>query len=126
LRLQCADVTVRGEVDDLTPLYDRARVLVAPTRFGAGIPFKVHHAAAHGLPVLATPLPAAQLGWTDGDELLVGADPAQLAAQACRLHEDEALWTALRHRALDRVTRDCAPGEFRRRLSDVLARCMAS
>ncbi|MGH7212906.1 MAG: glycosyltransferase, partial [Acetobacteraceae bacterium] len=35
-------VTLRREVADLTPVYDRHRVFVAPTRFAAGIPYKVH------------------------------------------------------------------------------------
>ena len=40
---------VLGSVDDLTELYGRARVFIAHTRFAAGIPFKLHHASAHGL-----------------------------------------------------------------------------
>ena len=42
-------VVALGLVDDLRPHYDSHRIFVAPTRFGAGIPLKVHHAAAAGL-----------------------------------------------------------------------------
>jgi hypothetical protein len=37
------------------------RVFAAPTRYSPGIPLKVHDAAAHGLPVVRTPLMAEQL-----------------------------------------------------------------
>ena len=39
-------VEVVGSVDDLSPYYERARILVGPTRFGAGIPIKILEAAA--------------------------------------------------------------------------------
>jgi len=54
-------VTLRGPVTDLTPLYDSHRVFVAPTRFAAGVPYKVHEAASFGLPVVATDLLRRQL-----------------------------------------------------------------
>ncbi|EQD45096.1 glycosyl transferase family protein, partial [mine drainage metagenome] len=66
-------------IDDLSALYARARVFVAPTRYAAGIPHKVHEAAAKGLPVVITPLLAEQLGWTHDAEVLVGATPSALA-----------------------------------------------
>src|SRR5205085_959485 len=45
-RLEGESVEVLRKVDDLTPLYDRARLFVAPTRFASGIPLKVYEAAA--------------------------------------------------------------------------------
>src|SRR5262249_16660025 len=63
---------VLGFVRDLTEFYDSARVFVAPVRYAAGLPHKVHESAARGLPVVATPLLAAQLGWQDGMHVAVG------------------------------------------------------
>ena len=63
-----------GPVDDLAPLYLGSRIFVAPTRFAAGIPRKVHDAASQGLPCVVTPLLAEQLSWCEGKEVLVGAD----------------------------------------------------
>lgn len=34
-----ARITLRGAIADLTPLYDRHRVFVAPTRYAAGLPY---------------------------------------------------------------------------------------
>jgi GT2 family glycosyltransferase len=112
-------IDVLGAVADLTPLYDRARVFVAPTRRAAGLPHKVHAAAAAGLPVVATSLLAAQLGWRD--ELSVADEPAAFAAAILALHDDAARWQAQRERASAAITRDCDPARFSATLAAALA-----
>jgi GT2 family glycosyltransferase len=113
-------VQVLGRVDDLRPLYDAARLFVAPTRFAAGIPMKIHGAAAAGLPVAATGLLAGQLGWTDGRDLMVG-DTAEAFAQACaHLYTDARTWNAVRAAALARLARDTDPQIFERTVADAL------
>lgn len=111
-------VRLLGAVPDLAPLYGRARVFVAPTRFAAGSPMKVHEAAAHGLPVVATSRLAGQLGWTD--ELLVADDPQAFAEACARLYQDADLWKSTRARALAAVGRDCSPQAFAATVRDVL------
>jgi len=105
-------IRILEQVEDLVPLYDQARVFVAPTRFAAGIPHKVHEAAAHGLPAAVTPLLAAQLGWRSGYELLQGDTASAFAAACARLYADGALWQKLRTAALQRVAEDCDPIRF--------------
>jgi GT2 family glycosyltransferase len=111
-------IAVHERVDDLTPYYDRARVFIAPTRAGAGLPYKIHHAAAHGLPVVTTSLMAQQLGWRD--ELSIADDAADFAAAIEALHDDAALWSRRRQAALERVATDCAPEPFARGLVEAL------
>ncbi len=115
-------VTLLGAVADVAPLYEQHRVFIAPTRFAAGLPYKLHEAAAFGLPAVATSLLAGQLGWADGNELLAAdpADPAGFAARVVRLYRDEALWLALREAALIRVAQDAAYEPFRAALNRVL------
>jgi GT2 family glycosyltransferase/glycosyltransferase involved in cell wall biosynthesis len=100
-----ARITLRGAVTDLVPLYNQHRVFVAPTRFAAGIPYKVHGAAAHGLPVVATELLRQQLQWQDGMEILAADhdDPARFARQILSLHRSEALWQEIRLGAFTRL-----------------------
>lgn len=112
-------VVFTGRLDDIDRLYDQCRVFIAPTRFAAGIPRKVHDAAAHGLPVVCTSLLATQLGWRDEQELLVADDPEQFAAQCCRLYRDEALWQRLRRNALLAIQRDCSPEAFRQAVEKI-------
>jgi hypothetical protein len=47
-------VRLLGHVPDLDPLMARARVFVAPLRFGAGVKGKIGEALAYGLPVVTT------------------------------------------------------------------------
>lgn len=115
-------VSVHADVEDLTPLYEGARVFVAPTRFGAGIPLKVLDAAARGVPVVATPLVARQLEWNDGSELLVAETPVEFASAVARLCADRALWTRTRDVARARVERDHNPKRFSAAIADAL-RC---
>lgn len=113
-------LTLLGRVPDLTDLYDKARVFIAPTRYAGGIPHKIHEAAAHGLPVVATPLLAEQLGWRDGDDLLVGGTPEAFAEQIVRLSTDDALWETVRANALRRIETECDPAAFRARVRAIL------
>jgi glycosyltransferase involved in cell wall biosynthesis len=110
-----------GAVADLAVLFDRYRVMVAPTRIAAGIPHKVHAVAALGVPVVTTDIIAALLGWTPGEDLLASSDPAEFARLCVRLHDDAALWHRVREAALDRVAAECSPGAFRATVREILA-----
>lgn len=116
-------VSFLGKVDDLAPVYAQARVFIAPTRFAAGIPTKVVEAAAYGVPVVATPLLAEQLGWADGAQLLSGADAAGFAAACGRLYREPALWSQVREGALARVRADHEPGAFVATMRGILQDC---
>jgi len=113
-------VRILGPVDDLRELYDRARVFVAPARYAAGIPHKVHEAAAHGLPCVVTPLLAAQLGWHDACEVGVGSDSQSFAARCLWLYEEKDAWQRLRRNALNRVKEECSAEAFEEKLEGIL------
>jgi GT2 family glycosyltransferase len=119
-QLSKLDVHLAGEVEDLTALYNSCRVFVAPTRYAAGIPHKVHEAAARGLPSVVTPLLASQLGWADGRELLVGNDAEAFAAACVRLYKNPDLWDAIRANALQKVESNCSPEAFAEQLRKVV------
>jgi len=119
---QASRVILAGPVETLAPLYDRHRVFFAPTRFAGGIPFKLHEAAAHGLPIVTSDLLAAQLGWTGGIELLTAptTDPAAFAHQLVRLYTQEPIWQSLRAAALTRLAAENTFDLYRNRLSQIL------
>ncbi len=102
-------VALCGEVADLTPLYGSHRVFIAPTRFAAGIPYKVHEAASFGLPVVATELLRGQLGWENGRDLLAApaADPKAFAGRVLQLYLSDEEWQKIREGATRRVSHDC-------------------
>ena len=109
-----------GKVPDLAPLYNQARIFVAPTRYAAGIPQKVCEAAASGIPVVSTSLIAQQLGWTPGEDLLVGDSADELAQRCVQLYTDPALWECIRDNSASKVTKDCSPDVFNTRLANLL------
>jgi len=119
-------VDLVGAVRDLQPLYDAHRVFVAPTRFAGGLPYKLHEAASHGVPIVATALLAAQLGWQDGEDLLgvPDLDADAFARAIARVYDDEALWARMRSNALARIERDCHPVAFVETLDAILHQAM--
>jgi GT2 family glycosyltransferase/glycosyltransferase involved in cell wall biosynthesis len=121
---QHSRITLRGTVADLVPLYDQHRLFVAPTRFAAGIPYKVHGAAAHGLPIVATTLLQRQLEWHDGTEILTAddKDPAAFARHILSLYRSEALWQAIRLGAFARLRQDNSRAAY----TDAVCRVMAA
>jgi GT2 family glycosyltransferase len=101
-----------GMVDDLHAALAKARVMVVPSRLGAGIPHKVHQAAMLGIPMVVTSLIANQLGWKDGREVLVADDASAFAAACSRLYRERALWESVRRNALEQARQECAPEAF--------------
>jgi GT2 family glycosyltransferase len=121
LALKSDTVRLVGKVDDLSPWYDSARVVIAPTRIAAGIPSKAHTAAAYGVPMVTTRLIAEQLGWESGVHLLAEDDANDYADACCRLYTDRALWESVRNNALKQVASDCSPERFTQVVTDLLA-----
>ena len=119
---QASRVILAGPVENLAPLYDRHRLFFAPTRFAGGIPFKLHEAASHGLPIVTSDLLATQLGWTSEVELLSASteNPAAFAAQLVRLYTQEPLWQSLRESALARLAAENSFAVYRRQLDTIL------
>jgi len=112
-------VHITGYVPDLGELYANARLFIAPTRYAAGLPHKVHEAAAHGLPVIATSLLASQLEWTER-EIAIADDAESFAARCCELYADPEKWLNMRNAALERVKADCSPESFDRSMRDLI------
>ena len=94
---------VVGALSDVGPALDAARIMVAPTRFAAGMPIKVPDAVAHGTAVVVTPLLRRQLGWVDGLELAVGDGAEDFARAVLELLDDDSLWTRIHEGGLQRV-----------------------
>lgn len=111
-----------GMQDDLTQFYNSCRVFIAPTRFAAGIPHKIHEAAAHGIPVVATDLLVSQLGWENEVEILSSEGAQSFATNCIRLYGDKDLWNGILEKSLEAVDRDCSPESFLEKLKKIFVR----
>ena len=89
------DVIIHGFVKDLKPLLDKARVSIAPLRYGAGIKGKIGSAMAAGLPVVCTTLAAEGMSLTDGKDVLLADAPSDCARAINLLYHDKDLWQAM-------------------------------
>lgn len=115
------DVVALGRVDDLQDVFNSVRLSIAPTRFAAGIPQKVHNCVGHGVPMVITPLLMAQLSWNDSVGCLSAPwqDARAFAEAVLTLHEDQAVWRAVRERGLKQVYDECNQERFRHDLRDI-------
>ncbi|MBO6635605.1 glycosyltransferase [Parvibaculum sp.] len=109
-------VEVTGFVPDLLPVFESARVCVAPIRYGAGIKGKVIHALAHGVPGVVTPVAAEGMGLADGRQVFIADDPGSFSQRVLQLFADDALWTNMRREGIAFVEENYS-------WSSCLARC---
>ncbi|NIF76627.1 glycosyltransferase [Paraburkholderia sp. Cy-641] len=86
-------VTVTGYVSDerLAMLYDQARVVIVPLRFGAGVKNKVVEALHFGVPLVTTPVGAQGLPGLD-EIVPVTDEPQKIAEQVTALMRDDERW----------------------------------
>jgi GT2 family glycosyltransferase len=113
-------IQILGKVDNLTDLYEQARVFVVPTRYAAGIPFKAHEAASRGVPMVVSTIIGEQLGWQHERDCLIAEGPSEFADVCCRLYRDKDLWERLRANALERVRIELCESAFSQELMAVL------
>ena len=110
-------VEPRGYVEDLSALYREARVICAPITVAGGTRVKILEAAAHSRAVVTTRIGAEGLSLRDGEEIVLGSDPATIAAECARLLRDpdrcrrigEAAW----HHVAEHYRRETVAGRLR-------------
>lgn len=98
-------VDVVGRVESVSDYYNTHRVFVAPTRFAGGIPYKIHEAAAHGIPIVGSDILCEQIGWQPNEDMLAPevGNAAAFAAAIIDLYNERELWQKLRYNILQRI-----------------------
>ena len=114
-------VQMLGWVKDLTPVYGRTRVVIAPLRYGAGIKGKVGEAAMQGVPVVCTTLAIEGMWMESGRDCLVGNTPEEFAASVLELHENDALWQELSTNSQQALLAQCSPEVARQNIEEIFA-----
>jgi O-antigen biosynthesis protein len=118
--LRDAGVTVHGWLPRLDDLYHRARVFVAPLRFGAGMKGKIGEACGYGLPVVSTSVGVEGMGLVDGKDALVRDDAASFAAAVVEAYRERELWLRLAHGGRRAVDERLSPERVRVDLAQAL------
>jgi GT2 family glycosyltransferase/glycosyltransferase involved in cell wall biosynthesis len=109
-------VEVAGYIPDVAPYFERARLMVAPLRYGAGLKGKIGQAFAYGLPTITTTIGAEGFDLRSGSDALVEDDAEAFAAAIVRAYDDERLWLELSANA-SRIIRRFSPEETSKRLA---------
>lgn len=104
------DIVIHGKVDELRPYFERARIMIVPTRYAAGIPQKVFDGAKFGVPMVCSQLIADQMEWTPDRQCLAAPDsePERFADLCKRLYTDQATWDRVRTEMLSDFERRSA------------------
>jgi GT2 family glycosyltransferase/SAM-dependent methyltransferase/glycosyltransferase involved in cell wall biosynthesis len=124
--LASARVDVTGWVEDLQPLLDAAKLMLAPLHYGAGMKGKITQALSVGLPVVTTPIGAEGLDGHEQECMLIADDPHQLAAETIRAYRDEGLWRELSRAGQELILAHCSTQVISGRLGELLEGAGAS
>ena len=84
-----------GYVEDPIPWFARARVFVAPLRYGAGMRERSRQSLSLGLPVVTTSIGAEGMHLEDSKNVLIAQSAKDFAAAVVRLYQDPILWRTL-------------------------------
>lgn len=93
--LKLHGVEMVGAVESVAPYLERARVMAAPLRFGAGTKGKLIQAALIRTPSVTTRIGVEGLPLNHEDSVLIADDAPAFAAALTRLLNDAALWERL-------------------------------
>ena len=116
-----AGVFVHGKVASLSHFYNKCRIFVAPTRFAAGIPYKIHEAASFGLPAVATRLLCNQLGWRHQQELLAAdIDKNDFSQKVIELYDNKKLWNFIQNNSITFVRNEMSLHVYKKMKEDIM------
>ena len=93
--LATTDIIIRGFVPDLSDLFGKCRLSVAPLRYGAGMKGKVITSLSYGIPCVATEIAVEGTGLVHGRNIMVSKNEKDMAQMIQDLYFDQELWTKL-------------------------------
>ncbi|MBN1924565.1 MAG: glycosyltransferase [Prolixibacteraceae bacterium] len=121
-KLKGKGVKILGKVDNLESYYNQNRLFIAPTRYAAGIPFKIHEAAANGLPVVATRLLADQLGWRHDVELWAVEPEAECFAEMIvSVYNHKTRWKNVQKNAFRYIEGEMSVKAYKQKIFNILS-----
>jgi len=110
-----------GYVEDIRPLFQQARCMVAPLTWGAGVKGKITQSLSQGLPVVTTPVGTEGLDLEHETTVLVGTHTADLVNGISRILTDDALWSLISANGLALARSQYSPERLKRAIVELLA-----
>jgi glycosyltransferase involved in cell wall biosynthesis len=113
-------IEVVGQVPETAPYLDRAALMVAPLRYGAGLKSKVVEGLANGLGVVTTSVGAQGLGAVPEEHLAVADQPEDFARAVIGLLGDPARAEEMGRAGRHLVGGTCSPAAVEGRLEAMI------
>jgi glycosyltransferase involved in cell wall biosynthesis len=112
-----------GWVPQIEPYLDKARLVLAPLRTGAGTKRKLLQALMMGTPIVTTSIGAEGLDLVADEHVLIADNARDLAVSTERLATDDALWSSLATAGRAHVEARHGPQSVRAPFERLLAMC---
>lgn len=107
--LASSTVTVTGYVPEVGPYFEKARVFVAPLRYGAGLKGKLGQSFAYGVPVVTTSVGAEGFALGNGRDAFIADDEEEFAEKVVMLYQDQNLWEAFARNGRTLIEQNFSP-----------------
>jgi len=98
------NIIVKGYTPKIEPELVKARVFVAPLRYGAGMKGKIGQALSFGIPTVTTSIGSEGFGFL-GDELIIEDDPESIANAIVKLYTNKEIWHKYQHKGWEFMKR---------------------
>lgn len=95
-----------GYVEDPSEYFNKARVFVAPLRFGAGMKGKIGQALSYCLPIVTTSIGAEGMNLTNGENVMISDNSLGFAEAVVRVYEDDILWQNLSNKGMMHIQKN--------------------
>ncbi len=89
-------IEIPGFIKDPEQYIKKARVFIAPLRFGSGMKVKVLNAMYRGIPTVTTDIGIEGIEVQDGVHIAIGNNPAEFTARVEKLLTDSSYWNKLK------------------------------
>jgi GT2 family glycosyltransferase/glycosyltransferase involved in cell wall biosynthesis len=120
--LNTEDFVMAGfiEEDNIKEIFDKAKIFIAPLRYGAGFKGKIAKAMSNGLPVVTTEIGAEGIGITDGFNSFIADNPNEFAEKVFKLYTDEQLWNKFSSGSIEHVKTNFSFEAAKNRLNNIM------
>jgi O-antigen biosynthesis protein len=101
-KLASSNIVITGYVRDLATHFSKAKVFIAPLRYGAGVKGKIVTSMSYGVPVVTTSIGNEGIGLEDSEEIMIADEPNLFAQKIYELYTNKDIWNKIAYRSLNR------------------------
>ena len=120
LALKQDGIQITGYVESTEPCLKKARVSVAPLRYGAGMKGKIGEAMAHGLPVVTTSIGAEGMSLVSGETAFISDSPQEFAEHIITLCTRDDTWHSISSAARQMILDNYSPQKVNLLIEEML------